>query len=192
MNGLQNLGAHIFMGRPVFYCIIFSAINTQKEKENILQNVIQQLASFTLLFCSFYYLRPSTLPNLEGTSLAPADRKDSKCVYSDQDLTRFMEHGSLFFTNGNYAEAAYCFRDAREASLCGATSSSGYVPDHGKRRELNLAWSLMEYQQGKANILSALGETQSLDTSVGDNGLLLAKEICDAISVGTKGIDLHE
>ncbi|KAJ7009753.1 hypothetical protein NC653_000459 [Populus alba x Populus x berolinensis] len=37
--------------------------------------------------------------------------------YSDRDLTRRVELGSLFFTQGNYADAASCFRDARDAQL---------------------------------------------------------------------------
>jgi hypothetical protein len=35
--------------------------------------------------------------------------------YSDRDLTRRVELGLLFFTQGNYADAASCFRDARDA-----------------------------------------------------------------------------
>ncbi|KAH8522750.1 hypothetical protein H0E87_003406 [Populus deltoides] len=140
--------------------------------------------------------------------------------YSDRDLSRRVELGSLFFTQGNYADAASCFRDARDASIqihgessleCAITSYShglsllcqvpvpvndpmAFVPkevDYYEgsvlpfpskafgtyrgameenyvrilevaKRELNLAWSLMEYRIDnyllKGNVLSALGE----------------------------------
>ncbi|KAI5600497.1 hypothetical protein BDE02_01G028500 [Populus trichocarpa] len=37
--------------------------------------------------------------------------------YSDRDPTLLMERGSLFFSQGCYADAANCFRHARDASI---------------------------------------------------------------------------
>jgi hypothetical protein len=58
--------------------------------------------------CAKWEIRYSHL-HMVGHCLSPLTNN------SDRDLTRRVELGSLFFTQGNYADAASCFRDARDA-----------------------------------------------------------------------------
>uniref|UniRef100_A0A6N2M8X4 Uncharacterized protein n=1 Tax=Salix viminalis TaxID=40686 RepID=A0A6N2M8X4_SALVM len=48
---------------------------------------------------------------------APMDGNNNARGYSYRDLTRRMEEGSRFFTQGYFADAATCFRHARDFSI---------------------------------------------------------------------------